>query len=328
MIFWSNNRIICNFYIFLHTLKMQNMEHQDVLHNISIRKFKDLFPDMPGKGLGDDLLIADLKYDKELKMFQYPFRFDGYIIIFCMKGKIRLDVNLDSFLITEGSLVLNVPGNIIRVTGIEGNDRDLHFIIVAMSKDFMSSVRFDFNKLFNESVALMDNPCISLNDSERKICRKYLDLAADLLANDFLNKKESIGALVSSVSYFLGTIWTGRLSEAEHKPHAPSAKAKNIYDQFLRLVTAYHTSKRNMAFYADKLCLTPKYLSKLVKTVSGRSAPDWIDAFVILESKNMLKYSDLSIKEIVGRLNFPNQSVFYKFFKAHTGLTPSQYRNE
>ena len=93
-------------------------------------------------------------------------------------------------------------------------------------------------------------------------------------------------------------------------------------------MTDYHTSERNMAFYADKLCLTPKYLSKLVKSVSGRSAPDWIDAFVILEAKNMLKYSDLSIKEIVCKLNFPNQSVFYKFFKSHAGKTPSQYRNE
>lgn len=305
------------------------MGQQDVLHNISIRKFKDLFPDMPGKGLGDDLLIADLRYDRELKMFQYPFRFDGYIIIFCMKGRITLDVNLDSFQIVENSLVLNVPGNIIRVSGVDKGDRDnMHFIIVAMSKNFMSGVRFDFNRLFNESVALMDNPCISLDGNERNICRKYLDLASDLLASDMQNKQEAIGALVSSISYLLGSIWTGRLSDAEHKPHAPSAKAKNIYDQFLRLVTDYHTSERNMAFYADKLCLTPKYLSKLVKTVSGRSAPDWIDAFVILESKNMLKYSDLSIKEIVCKLNFPNQSVFYKFFKSHTGKTPSQYRNE
>ena len=277
---------------------------------------------MPGKGLGDDLLIADLRYDKELKVFQYPFRFDGYIIIFCLKGRIKLDVNLDSFQIAENSLVLNVPGNIIRVSGIDRDDYD------NMSKNFMSSVRFDFNRLFNESVALMDNPCISLDDHERNICKKYLDLASELLTVDIQNKKEAIGALVSSISYFLGSIWTGRLSAAEHQPHAPSAKAKNVYDQFLRLVTDYHTSERNMAFYADKLCLTPKYLSKLVKSVSGRSAPDWIDAFVILEAKNMLKYSDLSIKEIVCKLNFPNQSVFYKFFKSHTGKTPSQYRNE
>ena len=301
---------------------------EEILHNISIKRFKNRFPDMPGAALGDDLLIADLRYDKALSVFKYPFRFDGYIIIFCMSGRIQLEVNLDAFQVGSNSLVLNVPGNIIRVSGVETDERNLHFIVVAMSKSFMSGVRFDFNRLFNESMALLDNPCITLDRSERRLCREYLDLASVLLTSDIQNKKEAIGALISSISYVLGSIWTGKLTAAERKPHAPSAKAKNVYDQFLRLVTDYHTSERNMKFYADRLCLTPKYLSKLVKTVSGRSAPDWIDAFVILEAKNLLKYSDLSIKQIVAKLNFPNQSVFYKFFKSHTGKTPSQYRNE
>ena len=106
-----------------------------------------------------------------------------------------------------------------------------------------------------------------------------------------------------------------------------SARLNQIFERFIALVNEYHCSERGMAFYADKLCLTPKYLSTLIKQASGRSAPDWIDDFVILEAKNLLKYTDLAIKEIVYKLHFPNQSVFFKFFKAHTGLTPSEYRN-
>ena len=82
-----------------------------------------------------------------------------------------------------------------------------------------------------------------------------------------------------------------------------------------------------MAFYADQLCLSPKYLSKLIKEVSGKSAPEWINAYVMLEDKHLLKYTDISIKEIVFKLNFSNQTVFYKYFKAHTGMTPTEYRN-
>ena len=116
------------------------MEHQDILHNISIPKFRKLFPDMPGTGLGDDILIADMKYDKALTVFQYPFRFDGYIIIYCLKGKISLDVNLDSFQISANSLVFNVPGNIIRVSGVDPVDKDLHFIVVGT--DSVADIRF------------------------------------------------------------------------------------------------------------------------------------------------------------------------------------------
>jgi AraC-like DNA-binding protein len=106
-----------------------------------------------------------------------------------------------------------------------------------------------------------------------------------------------------------------------------SARLNQIFERFIALVNEYHCSERGMAFYADKLCLTPKYLSTLIKKASGRSAPDWIDDFVILEAKNLLKYTDLAIKEIVYKLHFPNQSVFFKFFKANTSLTPSEYRN-
>jgi AraC-like DNA-binding protein len=84
---------------------------------------------------------------------------------------------------------------------------------------------------------------------------------------------------------------------------------------------------RNVGFYADRLSLTPKYLSRIIKEASGRSAPEWIDDYVILEAKNLLKYSGLAIKEIVYKLNFPSQSVFYKFFKARTGMTPTEYKN-
>ena len=72
--------------------------------------------------------------------------------------------------------------------------------------------------------------------------------------------------------------------------------------------------------------MTPKYLSKLIKGLSGRSAHEWIDSFVILEAKNLLKYSDLTIKQIVYQLNFPNQTTFYRFFKTQTGMTPTEYR--
>ena len=101
---------------------------------------------------------------------------------------------------------------------------------------------------------------------------------------------------------------------------AARASATNGYDE------EYRMQERGLSFYAGKLFLTPKYLSKLIKNVSGRSAHEWIDSFVILEAKNRLKYSDRPIKQIVSELNFPNQTTFYRFFKIQTGMTPTEYR--
>ena len=133
--------------------------------------------------------------------------------------------------------------------------------------------------------------------------------------------------MLSSMFYIIMGVWGDRQSNDRSLGQVTHTRSKVIFDQFIKLVSEYHTQYRNVGFYADKLCLTPKYLSKLIKGATGRSAPDWIDAYVILEAKNLLKYSNVTIKEVVYRLNFPNQSVFYKFFKARTGMTPTEYRN-
>lgn len=83
-----------------------------------------------------------------------------------------------------------------------------------------------------------------------------------------------------------------------------------------------------MGFYADQLHITPKYLSSVIKEVSGRSAVEWIDRYVILEAKALLRYSGLSIQEIAYELNFSTQSFFGKYFKHHTGMSPSEYKSK
>jgi AraC-like DNA-binding protein len=95
----------------------------------------------------------------------------------------------------------------------------------------------------------------------------------------------------------------------------------------MELVQEHYRKERLIGFYADKLCITPKYLSKLVKETTGRSAGDWIERHVTLEARAMLQSSDMTIQQIATSLNFPNQSFFGKYFKRATGISPKQYRN-
>jgi len=300
---------------------------EESLQTIDIKKFRSLFPFEYDASLGDDFFIADIHYDEALKRLDYPCRFNGYMALFCVKGEIELDINLKTYKMEDNTLMICIPGYIIRASGNQDKNYDgLHCILIGMSQEYFSSIHIDINRLFKESMNVLDNPCIHLGEEELRICRKYLDLASDIMASSLPSKREAVGSIISSVFYLMGSLLSRHLSEAKKNLPA-SVRTKKVFEDFLKLVSEYHSSQRNMAFYAEKLCLTPKYLSKLIKQASGRSAPEWIDSFVILEAKNLLKYSDDSIKEIVYRLNFPNQSVFYKFFKTHTGMTPSEYRN-
>lgn len=302
---------------------------------ISLQRIKALAAVLDEQEYGNDIIIGEVSGEQVeqsqaiLRMLQYPVRFDGYIIFYLKKGHFAVDVNLHTYEVREHSLMINVPGNIVKVSRYDEEHIDqLDLVFVLISKEFMSDIQLDFGKVFQDGLNLLHNPCIILDDFQMAVANDYLNLARKLIGAPLSYKREIIGSLLTSLTYLAADVWSKQVDEARKLALNPGATRSNqILEHFLALVSEHHNEERGVAFYADKLCLTPKYLSKLVKTASGRSAPDWIDAFVILEAKNLLKYSDLPIKEVVYRLHFPNPSVFHKFFKAHTGLTPMQYRN-
>ena len=107
---------------------------------------------------------------------------------------------------------------------------------------------------------------------------------------------------------------------------APTVQNR-IADRFIRLVQEHFRTERFLDFYATKLDITPKHLSRTIKQQTGTSAVDWINRFVILEAKVMLRSSNLNIQQIAEELNFPSQSFFGKYFKKATGISPKDYRN-
>lgn len=295
---------------------------------LNIKELRAIFPQASiNDTLSDDLFISEMRYISEMDIMKYPCRFRGYLAFFCIEGHFELEINLKRFSVRENSLFLYTPGNIVRVANISKEEKEMvHFIVVAISSDLMSSTRFDFNKLYDESLHLLENPSVVLSEQEKNLCKSYLSLINEISELKIPNTKESVTSLISSIFYLMGALWGNRVTETIKNQDEGSIRSKAVFENFLKLVRDYHTKERNLSFYADKLFLTPKYLSKLIKTISGKSAHEWIDSFVILEAKNLLKYSDMSIKSIVYELNFPNQTTFYRFFKTKTGMTPSEYR--
>lgn len=94
---------------------------------------------------------------------------------------------------------------------------------------------------------------------------------------------------------------------------------------FMQLINRYHTKERSVGFYADKLYISPKYLSLIIKESTGKSAAQWIDECVIMEAKTCSVFRE-NIQQIAYELNFSNQSSFGKFFKHLTGMSPTEFQ--
>lgn len=299
---------------------------QNNLHNVSISQFRSYFSGARSAGMGDDFCIIDVNIKDSNRVLAHPFRIDGYMVIYCVSGHVKLNVNLHEHVLKSGMLFLNYPGTIIRVNEVVGLEDDgLRYVCVVMSREFVGNLMLDVNKLFTQNLSLMGTPSISLSDDQTKLLREHLWLMINVVKSESKFKTESIRAILSSVFYFIAGVWAEKAVVQREK--VVSGRTQIVFDQFINLVSEYHTQYRNVGFYAERLSLTPKYLSRIIRDASGRSAPEWIDDYVILEAKNLLKYSGLPIKEIVYKLNFPSQSVFYKFFKARTGMTPTEYKN-
>lgn len=305
----------------------------EIAHAITLTDVLRMYPELDEYSLGEDFLVCEVGGDRieqskiALEAIRSPIRFDGYLCMYCLQGSFRLDVNMQSYDIRPNSVFFNVPGNIAKVSGVR-NDKlaDYNFVFILASRSFMQNIRFDFSKSFQDSIRIFQTPVITLTESQRDIAEDYIRLTLKIVRANLSNRKEIIGTLISSLTYMATDIWRDSLTAAAQYNSGTPERLTLLFDRFIALVGKHCTQRRDVSFYADELCLTPKYLSKLIRQVSGRSAPDWIDSFVILEAKNLLKYTEASSKEIAYKLHFPNPSVFHAFFKARTGQTPTEYR--
>lgn len=295
------------------------------LNDITIPQLKELFKDSPQIGIGDDFQIINIEGKSADRELDSPFRFNGLLLIWCISGRLRISVNLNEYDVEEDTLFLCVPGNIVKLSEVPDESENIHYVCVAMTRDFASSQKVDVQKLFTSGLSLIENPGVRIGSEEACFMAEYLGFMKNIVDSSLIYRKEAVQSLWASVLYIIAGCLDRRKDRLSSQPS--TSRSRLLFKQFINLVAEHHTVHRNVGFYAEKLCLTPKYLSRLIKEATGKSAPDWIDAYVILDAKNLLKYSNDTIKEIVYKLNFPNQSVFYKFFKARTGMTPSEYRN-
>ncbi len=301
--------------------------------SISIRTLKENFPKSSQVGIGEDFCLFDVKYTPETQVeLNTPRRLEGNVMLFCVKGSARMSINLNKLDIKEGSLVIFTSQDIVNVEGICcGGLDELHFVMIAMSQNFVSGLKIDFRKILSEGLTLIETPLINLDSHLQEVFADYLRLIGKIAGSELEMNKDAVRSLVSSMASIAAGQWLAGVDKIKSRSIVTSNLRNDhkrlVFQQFMKLVHENYSRERQVIYYADKLCISPKYLSRLCKEISGKSAPEWIDAYIMLEAKNLLKYSAMPIKEIVYRLNFSNQTVFYKFFKAQTGMTPTEYRN-
>ena len=227
----------------------------------------------------------------------YPFKTNFTMVLFCVAGSMHFRLNLMEFELKPYEVMIIPQGSIGECVTYSP---DFRLALVACSNTSYFAEMDEALQLYQLMRKRLADPHYAY---KREALRGYMQV---LTAN--------------------GAQWMANRNREQAAPI--ESRQEQLFGQFLALVEAHFQTERELAFYADKLCITPKYLSQVIRKVSGRYASDWIKDFVILEAKALLKSKKYTAPQVSDRRNFTNASFFGKFFNAAVGCSPRRYSIE
>lgn len=279
------------------------------------------FVQIPGK-----LAIIDNLEEKSYEHIEqqdksFPIQLDMNVCFLCTSGQIDLEIDLNMYTLHEGDAAMILTGSFLRVIRIKDSAR---IAFIAINSDFLKyvgdvkTVIEHVNKVKRMPVSHMEP------DMMEESLMIYNEIKKKLSNPDYRFKEEVAKSYIQIMlcNFFDRFVLKNETTEEQ----APKSRKEELFKNFIKLVKDNYLNHRSITFYADKLCVSPKYLSSVVHKVSEKYATDWINQYVILEAKSMLRMEDTNIKDVSNHLNFANQSFFAKFFKKHTGYTPKEYK--
>ena len=297
----------------LHTITIQ----QFLQHSISSAYY-----------YGDNLILTD--HIENLERFRSPCRIDAITILVCIGGEIDCSINLKHYHICHDTLLINLPDDILQIHQATAVDA----YAVVISSALLEQLEIDFNWRSNLYLGTRQNAICSLPHDEVVGLKPYFTLLQTNILRQRTETPTIIHQLVKAFSNTIISLIDHYKADATDNGEAQSEPSrvvnqrnKQLFEKFMELVKLHHACARGVKFYADKLCLTPNYLSCAVKDFSGKTVTEWVNEYVTLEAKLMLKDVDLSISDIAYTLHFSSPSAFGKYFKQQTGLNPKTYRN-
>ena len=272
----------------------------------------------PVSHVDDDLLlIEDLS---QVPKASVPRRNHDIIIGLCLVGESNYTLNTEEHIVRPDDALIIPNGQVIdscvRKPGTSG-------VGIMMSPDFFQEVVGDMREISSLILFSRNHPVFRLSARERVSIMNYFRLIKEKVDDDaLLFRKDVVRHLVAAMICEIGNA----IDRIQHSSEPAVTRADAIFTDFIRLVEQNYKQERRVSWYGEQLCITPKYLSEMVKQVSRRTPNEWIDTYVTTELRVQLRSTTKSIKEIARDMNFPNQSFLGKYFKEHVGISPVAYR--
>lgn len=255
--------------------------------------------------------LSTNKLDKTVRCFRFTV---------IRRGKINLTVGEFSLTLLPGELFIHLPGYPIRIKEVSDNyegfclaiDEEATYRSPAIRKIVQSSSLFFLN---------MDEPILKLSPEENTRIVQLMQMISDYIQHPSSSTGEVLNNLLS---IFLLNLHDSL--ECTPRKHRITKRDEAVFMSFYDLLRHNFLEQRRIAYYADQLNMTPTHLSRIVKSLTGRTVIDFIDQLVMMEAIWLLLSTELTVSQIADRLKFASVSSFDKFFTRVKGQSPKQVR--
>lgn len=298
------------------------MGHNIFLLDISHLTEMDMVSFIKGEiVLSDNMEIPFSEPLEQLPQNNFPVQAGMSVVLFCLQGELHVRISLKEYRLRPDMFCVIITGMIFEVLSISN---DFRGFMIATRTNFMP-VTEKTTQVMSFYKCLQSRHCFVLEEKEvMAFVGVYHSIKATLQELDHPYRIPMLQSYIQILYYKMLPIV---LKEEESRSKYSHTRQEEIFQRFIGEVEKHYRKERSVKFYADLLCISPKYLSTVIYKISQRLAGEWIDAYVILEAKTLLKSGKLTIQQISEQLNFSNQSFFGKFFKRCAGMSPKEYIN-
>lgn len=300
----------------------------DTIQNIDISDFVELQDKM--LYLTDDILVSG-SFESMSTHLENAVRLNFFCMMTCVEGHIRVEVNNRPYDLSSGDSLITLPTMLVGNTMVSPQHK---VRIMGFSTRFLHKVMRQGSDTPKALENFHNNPVVHAGDfGDLSIYRYYAELiyfklqehGNPLLKNDILDHLFS-ALFCEMITDMLRNCSFDMIRRDNQGIEGRYKRGNDIFKLFIKEVSMDNGMHRSLSYFADRLCYTSKYVSTVVKQVSGRGALDWINEMTMEQIKYQLKHTSKSMKEIADDFQFPNQSFFGKYVKQHLGISPAKYR--
>lgn len=289
--------------------------------NVSVQRISKYFTE--GKFKSDDFGMLSLVRFQTPEEGAGNCKINGICIAVVCSGSVKAVVNGKHCDLRNNSILVVNEESVI--TSMKCSKACMGYL-VSFSQKFINKSVLDVADSMKLGMICNQSPCITVNENDIEHLHRIAGALSDVVSvsGRYVYDDKMIMSLFTSVFYMFMSLLNGANGESVSKRR--KVRSESVMQQFISILAEECERERSVEYYANRLDITPKYLTLICKNTMGRNASSIIDEAVVRKSKELLMQQGLSIKDISDRLNFVSQSFFGKYFKQRVGISPSRYR--